>query len=344
MLFLLAAHSESGVPVAKRIYMVDTENIGSNWKYLLPQLGKYDKLLLFYTVNSPYLSYPDLKEILSYPDSFEMIQCYTGNNGLDFQLVSYMGYLMKTATKTEYVIVSNDTGYDPAVKFWRDRERLITRISTAELLKQSRTAAKAAKAADKSEDDPAPAPSPVVEPSTSEKPASAKPPVKRRRKSAAPRKGKSETPVVSSPAGEAPSAEPKPEAPVPPAPSEPAVTQDVPKEDPPLPVPEPSDPVPNELALVPVEPLPEEESDTPSEGNDAASAKKLSKQEKQALLRETLPDLSQEAFAQLYQIIQSHNLQRLSLIYNQLVRHFGQELGLEYYRLLKPVLPQYYNN
>ena len=101
--------------MARKVYLVDTENVGTAWKELLPQRGVKDMIILFYTENSPGISYVDLNVIREYPSSFDMILCYPGKNGLDFQMISYLGYLIKTAPKTEYVIISNDTGYDAAV-------------------------------------------------------------------------------------------------------------------------------------------------------------------------------------------------------------------------------------
>lgn len=119
--------------MARKVYLVDTENVGTAWKELLPQKGTKDMVILFYTENSPGISYVDLNVIRQYPSSFDMILCYPGKNGLDFQMISYLGYLIKTAPKTEYVIISNDTGYDAAVKFWRDREIEVCRRSKSEL-------------------------------------------------------------------------------------------------------------------------------------------------------------------------------------------------------------------
>ena len=70
-------------------------------------------------------------------------ESYEGTNALDFQLVSYMGYLMGCAGSfsenkcdaasaescaDEYIIMSNDTGYDPAVRFWKDKGIRCTQI------------------------------------------------------------------------------------------------------------------------------------------------------------------------------------------------------------------------
>lgn len=124
--------------MVRKIYLIDTENVGSVWKVLLEQMGKNDSLLLFYTENSPGISYPDLRLILDVQKkldskNFEMIPCHTGRNGLDFQLVSYLGYLIRLAPKTEYYIISNDSGYDACVKFWKERDIKISRLTAARL-------------------------------------------------------------------------------------------------------------------------------------------------------------------------------------------------------------------
>ena len=92
----------------RKVYLVDTENVGTTWKEILPQKNTKDLIILFYTENSPGISYKDLNIIRQYPSSFDMILCYSGKNGLDFQLVSYLGYLIKTAPKSAYIIISND--------------------------------------------------------------------------------------------------------------------------------------------------------------------------------------------------------------------------------------------
>ncbi len=117
----------------RRAYLVDTENIGSAWKELLPIKSSKDLMILFFTENSPGISYMDLDFIRRYPSSFDMILCNPGKNGLDFQLVSYLGYLIRSAPKTEYIIVSNDTGYDAVVKFWSSRETAVKRQTRSEL-------------------------------------------------------------------------------------------------------------------------------------------------------------------------------------------------------------------
>lgn len=119
---------------SKNIYLIDTENVGTLWKELLIRKNNEDQLLLFYTEHSPNVSYVDLQTILKYPDAFEMIRCNTGKNGLDFQLVSYLGYLLRDTSETNYIIVSNDYGFDPVVRFWQDRGIPVSRSNAAAIL------------------------------------------------------------------------------------------------------------------------------------------------------------------------------------------------------------------
>lgn len=122
--------------MAKKFYLVDTENVGSVWVDLIPTLGKQDCLLLFYTVNSSGISYEDLLKLAGQEEKYQMIQCFTGRNGLDFQLVSYLGYLIKSNAKAEFVIISNDIGYDAVVRFWNAKDISVSRVK-ASVLHQS---------------------------------------------------------------------------------------------------------------------------------------------------------------------------------------------------------------
>lgn len=158
---------------SKTTYLVDTENVGTLWKHLLAGLGSKDKLYVFYTDNSPHVSYQDLLDIMQYPDRFEPIKCYVGKNGLDFQLVSYLGLLLKSAPKTDYVIVSKDTGYDPVCKFWGDLGYCVCRKTTA-LLKAPKQEPPATEEKPASPEDPAteaPAEQPAPAPEAAAKPA-----------------------------------------------------------------------------------------------------------------------------------------------------------------------------
>ena len=46
----------------------------------------------------------------------------------------YLGYLLKTASKSNYVIVSNDGGFDAVVRFWQERGMSVSRTKVYHVL------------------------------------------------------------------------------------------------------------------------------------------------------------------------------------------------------------------
>ena len=99
---------------------------------LLDIAGEGDEIVIFYTKNSPHMAYSSVIKLLqnsSRTITFE--ECYEGNNALDFQLISYLGFLMagENPEEAEFVIMSNDTGYDPAIRFWKKKGFSIKRFN-----------------------------------------------------------------------------------------------------------------------------------------------------------------------------------------------------------------------
>lgn len=109
------------------VYLIDTENVRTVWTLLLDRMTLNDKIYVFYTMNSGNVSYEDLNGVISSGKNVELIQCHTGKNGLDFQLVSYLGYLIRNNENADYCIISDDNGYDAVIKFWEGREVKVSR-------------------------------------------------------------------------------------------------------------------------------------------------------------------------------------------------------------------------
>lgn len=62
----------------------------------------------------------------------QSIHCYNKTaNALDFQLCSYLGYLIRGGSKSSYCILTNDKGFDAAVSFWAEKGIKIYRHSLA---------------------------------------------------------------------------------------------------------------------------------------------------------------------------------------------------------------------
>ncbi len=115
------------------IYLIDTENVRTVWTLLLDRMTENDKIYVFYTMNSGHVSYEDLNGVISSGKNVELIQCHTGKNGLDFQLVSYLGYLIRNNENADYCIISDDSGYDAVLKFWEGRDVDVTRKTASQI-------------------------------------------------------------------------------------------------------------------------------------------------------------------------------------------------------------------
>lgn len=128
-----------------RHFLVDSENVNDNWLMLFDMADEDDEIIVFYTKKSPHMSYMSVIRLIENNKiNIRFEECYEGTNALDFQLVSYMGYLMgcggacsenecdAASAETgadEYIIMSNDTGYDPAIRFWKDKGYPIRRYN-----------------------------------------------------------------------------------------------------------------------------------------------------------------------------------------------------------------------
>lgn len=111
-----------------KVYLVDSENIGASWSQLLVSMSKEDRMYVFYTDKSPYISYENLLQVIAHCEIPVFLKCYEGKNALDFQLVSELGFKLCQDPTAEFIIVSDDYGYDAAVRYWSERKYNVRRI------------------------------------------------------------------------------------------------------------------------------------------------------------------------------------------------------------------------
>ena len=115
-----------------KIYLVDSENVGDIWVPLLVSSQEDDEVLVFYTTKSPHMNYENVRMLKETEKEADFIKCFEGSNALDFQLVSELGYRLSQNADREYVIVSNDTGFGAAVRYWSTRKMPVSRLSGKE--------------------------------------------------------------------------------------------------------------------------------------------------------------------------------------------------------------------
>lgn len=115
------------------VYLVDSENVNDVWIRLVNNLEARDEILVFYTDKSPHMSYEKVIELTQLSDRpIRWIKCVEGSNALDFQLVTELGARVATAPEHVFIIVSNDNGFDAAVKYWTQRGKDVRRMKSAE--------------------------------------------------------------------------------------------------------------------------------------------------------------------------------------------------------------------
>ncbi|MBO7676889.1 MAG: hypothetical protein J6S49_05190 [Erysipelotrichaceae bacterium] len=111
-------------------YLIDSENVGSTWANLLQEGKKFD-LYIFVTENAKSLNFSLLKELTNENNHrINIIECYPGKNSLDFYLSSYLGYLIGKNRHSSYLVVSQDTGFDHVIDYWKSEGYDVTRINT----------------------------------------------------------------------------------------------------------------------------------------------------------------------------------------------------------------------
>lgn len=133
-----------------RRYFIDSENVHSLWLNLQMIIAEEDQIMVFYTDNSPNMKYEHIMDLMKLgEDRIRFIKCFQGHNALDFQLVTELGASIAREPECEYVIVTNDTGFDAVVKYWLREGMNISRLKGAECQKLAQRQEKAVAAAQK---------------------------------------------------------------------------------------------------------------------------------------------------------------------------------------------------
>lgn len=117
----------------KITFLIDFENVPNN---IFSQLDNLvNKPGYYYVFYSDHIQTPDW--ILKHtPPEMQMqfIECYTGENAMDFQLIAMAGELAALNPNMIYIIVSNDKGYKPAIRMLQNKGRRIFQYKTNKMI------------------------------------------------------------------------------------------------------------------------------------------------------------------------------------------------------------------
>lgn len=106
--------------MSRKYYLIDTENIGDRWFDMPKKIRRKDRIITFYTRHHS----KHLEEFMAsqvHNPKILWLECATGTNALDYQLIGVLSYLIAKHPKASFCILSNDTDYQDTVDFWKDR-------------------------------------------------------------------------------------------------------------------------------------------------------------------------------------------------------------------------------
>lgn len=145
-------------------YLIDYENVNKDGLNGVSKLTEQDRVIIFYSERADRMTFGlhrrlnETKAVIEYKKVD-----VGGHNALDFQLATYLGFLIASDSTEQYCVVSNDRGFEFLTGFWRKPQynvclaREIANSPQAEERREERRQArkqkKAAEAAEKSRED-----------------------------------------------------------------------------------------------------------------------------------------------------------------------------------------------
>ena len=110
-------------------FLIDYENVSASGLDGLETRAADDTVYIFYTENADGLTFDAHRRLLETSAQVRYFKVESGTkNALDFQLVSYLGYLVHGAPQVRYYIISKDNGFDSVVNFWKKQNVSMLRL------------------------------------------------------------------------------------------------------------------------------------------------------------------------------------------------------------------------
>lgn len=115
----------------RTVYLIDSENVADHWVGRIQLKSSLDRIVVFWSRNCKGIAIWLIPEILRlYPaEQLEFVECYTGLNSMDFHIVAKLGQLTARSSKSSFVVVSDDTGYDGVISYLHSKGASVSRLS-----------------------------------------------------------------------------------------------------------------------------------------------------------------------------------------------------------------------
>ncbi len=106
----------------KRHYLIDYENVHQTGFEGIEKLSSDDFVTIFYTQNANTLSFELHQALINCKAKVSIVKVdNSSKNALDFQLSSYLGFLISNTERLDIHIISNDKGFECLRTFWAER-------------------------------------------------------------------------------------------------------------------------------------------------------------------------------------------------------------------------------
>lgn len=110
-------------------FLIDYENVGVPGLDGLTKLIEKDIIYIFYSENADRLTFGLHKRLSESRAQINYMKIGIGSkNALDFQLASFLGYLVSQNPKETFYVVSKDKGFDCLSKFWSKKNTTVNNV------------------------------------------------------------------------------------------------------------------------------------------------------------------------------------------------------------------------
>lgn len=101
-------------------YLIDYENVSKDGLNGVTRLTEADRVIIFYSERADRMTFGLHRRLNETKATIEYRKVEVGgHNALDFQLATYLGYLIAQNSSEEYCIVSHDRGFEFLAGFWK---------------------------------------------------------------------------------------------------------------------------------------------------------------------------------------------------------------------------------
>lgn len=117
------------------VFIVDYENVKSSGLNGISRLDESDRVVIFYSENADSMTFDLHEQINKSKADITFQKVSVGiKNALDFQLATYLGYLIcqneKEGQEARYYVVTKDRGYSSLETYWTQRSYRVTLVGS----------------------------------------------------------------------------------------------------------------------------------------------------------------------------------------------------------------------